>query len=93
MMKSHSLTNPEPRDIPSRLHHHPGTFVAQNAVLRDLAGPDVAVFPEVHVAAADARGAHMHETFSRTRFRDGGGGDEDLVRGVGRDGCVGWFAG
>lgn len=46
------------------------------------------LFPEVHVAAADPRGADMDQTFGWGDGRDGDGAGVEVVGGGGEDGDV-----
>lgn len=50
--------------------------------------PNMSMFPEMHVRAADARRAHMNQTLVRGEFGDVAFDEAEVVRGVGLDGEV-----
>ena len=56
-------TNFKPLHLLSDLHDNPCALVSQSVIPRHHHRPDVSVFPEVHVRAADPRGADVDETF------------------------------
>jgi len=65
----------------------------QTQFASDFRAPDAAVFPKVHVAAADAGGGDVDQAFSRGGRWDGDFDDGEVVGGVGCDGDVGVFEG
>lgn len=67
--------------------------MSQSKIRREDAVPDVAMLPEVHVAAADARRADVDEALVAFDLWDGRAESVELVRGVGRDGDVFGFEG
>lgn len=77
----------------ARLNDDSRALVAQSKVLGYNAVADVAVFPEMYIAAADTCCADMDEAFVGFDGRDVGVEDVELVGGVCRYGDVGRFAG
>jgi hypothetical protein len=69
------------------------TLMSQTQFASDLRAPNASVFPEVHVAAADAGGGDVDQAFSGGGRWGGDFDDGELVRGVGCDGDVGLFEG
>lgn len=60
----------------------------QPQLASDLRAPDRPFPPEVHVAAAYPRCAHVDQAFSWSWVGRGDGGDEEVVGRVGEDGEV-----
>lgn len=67
--------------------------MAQTQLASDLRAPNASVFPEVHVAAANAGGGDVDQAFSCCGRRDGYFDDGEFVRWIGCDGDVGLFEG
>ena len=86
-------TNLPPFNTLSQPNDLARTLMTQTQLASDLRAPNASVFPEVHVAAADAGGGDVDQTLSGGGRWDGDFDDGEVVGGVGCDGDVGLFEG